>query len=388
MVDSAEHLDTFTIALAEPVDLSHAPNPINESERLVFRQLFETLVRLDCQGKLQPDLATSWHPDSTGRNWTFVIRDGARFPDGSSLTARSVRSDWHTRWSRLQAVGLDSVKVLDDRTLLVAMRDLRDSLPHLFADPLFSVTSQVNSSAASNGRIALPPGPTRPTLEIEASPRGDLRDALDAGGDLVVSGDPEVVDYAASRGEFEIFPLPWDRTYALLQHAGSEPLKANVSDSTIHQSLARDAVQTEARPARSPYWWNGPCAIYTSMHVTLPTAPRVVYLRTDVVARQLAERMVALAGDSPSLSAVGMDPSRFADALKHGGDRGYIVALPLRPVSPCRESAEWTSGAYLQPLIDTRARAIVRRGSPALSVEWDGTVRVARPEGSTAEARP
>jgi hypothetical protein len=30
----------------------------------------------------------------------------------------------------------------------------------------------------------------------------------------------------------------------------------------------------------------------------------------------------------------------------------------------------------VEPLIDTRATAIVRRGSPGLRVDWDGTPRV------------
>jgi hypothetical protein len=41
--------------------------------------------------------------------------------------------------------------------------------------------------------------------------------------------------------------------------------------------------------------------------------------------------------------------------------------------------AAFPVGARIQPLIDTRAYAIVRKGSPPLTVEWDGTVRVAEP---------
>src|SRR5678815_5156745 len=36
------------VALNERVDPANAPHPSNESERLVFRQLYETLVRVDC----------------------------------------------------------------------------------------------------------------------------------------------------------------------------------------------------------------------------------------------------------------------------------------------------------------------------------------------------
>ena len=38
-----------TAALGERVDPVNAPHPSNESERLVFRQLYETLVTVDCK---------------------------------------------------------------------------------------------------------------------------------------------------------------------------------------------------------------------------------------------------------------------------------------------------------------------------------------------------
>ncbi|HEX6433331.1 MAG TPA: hypothetical protein VFZ87_03785, partial [Gemmatimonadales bacterium] len=50
---SAEPLDTFTIALTEPLDLNHA-RPTNDSERLAFRNLRADLVTVDCQGNLRP----------------------------------------------------------------------------------------------------------------------------------------------------------------------------------------------------------------------------------------------------------------------------------------------------------------------------------------------
>jgi hypothetical protein len=322
-------------------------------------------------------LAESWHSDSTSRTWTFVLRDGAHFPDGSRLTARSVESDWHRRDAALRAAGLESVFAPDDRSLRLTMKDRGDSLPQLFADPLWSVLPESMPKAAPGTRMTIPLGQDQPILQILAAPQGDLRDALDAGADLVVSGDPQVIDYAARHGDFETFPLPWDRTYALLQHPGTLPLNVGIGDSTVLQSLARDAVQTDARPAQTRAWWGyGPCAIETLMEVTIPTATRILYPTPDPVARQLAERIVALAGDHPPLNAVGVNSVQFAEALKRGNDRGYIVALPFRSASPCRESAEWTGIGRLQPLIDTRQRAIVRRGSPPLSVDWDGTVRV------------
>jgi hypothetical protein len=349
--------------------------PANQDERLVFRQLFPTLVRLDCQGELRPALATSWQSDTTPRTWTFVLRNGARFPDGSSLTAQSIEADWIRRDSALREAGLDSVRAIDDRTLRVTMKNLRDSLPGVFADPLWSVGSNSTATRLSEGRLTVSLGPGRAILEIAVAGTRDLRDALDAGADLVVSGDPQVIDYAARTSELNTYPLPWDRTYALLQHPGAQVVYSTL-DSTLKLSLVRDVVQTEARPSASRHWWNSsPCSVEVSMVGTTPTGSRIVYQQTDPVARQLAERLVAVANDQSPMTALASDPLRFAAELERGADRGYIVAIPLQSASPCRESAQWTRRGRLYPLIDTRQHAIVRRGSPALTVDWDGTPR-------------
>src|SRR4051794_6774961 len=49
-----------TVALSDHIDPSNAPRPSNESEQLLFRQLYETLVRVDCHGRARPGLAASW----------------------------------------------------------------------------------------------------------------------------------------------------------------------------------------------------------------------------------------------------------------------------------------------------------------------------------------
>ncbi|HSJ74988.1 MAG TPA: ABC transporter substrate-binding protein [Gemmatimonadales bacterium] len=323
--------------------------PTDQDERLVFRQLFPGLIRLDCRGELRPALATSWQSDTTGRIWTFVLRDGARFPDGGNLTAPGIAADWTRRDAALREAGLDSVWATDDRTLRVTMKDLRDSLPGVFADPLWSVVSTSIATRLSGDRLTVSLGPGRAILAIALAGARDLRDALDAGADLVVSGDPQVIDYAARTSELNTYPLPWDRTYVLLQHPGAQAVSTTL-DSTLKLSLVRDVVQTDARPSSDQTWWNSnPCSVEASMAVTSPAGSRIVYQQTDPVARQLAERLVAVADDRSPLSALASDPLLFAAGLERGADRGYIVAIPLQSASPCRESAKWTRRGRLYP---------------------------------------
>ncbi|MER5210674.1 ABC transporter substrate-binding protein [Streptomyces sp. NPDC002838] len=48
----------------------------------------ETLVKLNADGDAKPSLATKW--TQSGRSWTFEIRDGVTFHDGTKLTAETV----------------------------------------------------------------------------------------------------------------------------------------------------------------------------------------------------------------------------------------------------------------------------------------------------------
>jgi len=364
------------VVLPDSVDLANAPIPTNESEQLLFRQLFETLVRLDCKGEILPGLAVSWIADSTGRTWTFSLRKGARLADRAPVTASLVASSWQRRRGIVEGLGIESAVVLDDRRVVVTLRDLRDSVPRLFAEPALSITHSLDSTSVS--RTWNPGlGGGQAVLHFQAAPDTDPRDALDRGADLLMTRNPAFVEYAASRQDFAIFPLPWSRTYVLLQPATAEPL---VTAAGELRSLAQDAVRADARAAEPPFWWNevAACPARVSPGST-PTSSRVVYTRGDEVARGLAERAVAVAGSGTGLRTEALEPAEFIALLRSGAERAFVVALPRQTLAPCREAVALPEGARIQPLIDTRAHAIVRKGAPPLTVEWDGTVRVVEP---------
>ncbi|MCV9934779.1 ABC transporter substrate-binding protein [Boseaceae bacterium BT-24-1] len=53
-------------------------------------QVAETLVSVDASGKLVGGLASSWSTEEDGLSWRFRLRDGARFHDGSPVSAAIV----------------------------------------------------------------------------------------------------------------------------------------------------------------------------------------------------------------------------------------------------------------------------------------------------------
>jgi len=383
--DAANQLDTLTVALLEPVDLGNAMAPANDSERLLFRNLFENLIRLDCHGEVRPGLAESWTAASGGRGWIFTLREGATFPVIGPMSASDVAGMLRVLGIRdsARALGIDSAVELDDRRLRVLMRGgVGDSLPRFLADPALALTDGLASAGGTGeGSLAIPRRGSLPVIDFRFPLERDARDALDREVDLVVTRDPALVDYVSNRAEFATFPLPWSRTYVLLEAGDRQgELAGDLNAASVRSSLARDAVRASARAAEPPYWWNDQraCQAASTLHSGSPSS-RVVYRKDDEVARGLAERIVALASSSAGLRAVGLDPARFASAVRGGTERAYVIGLQRRSLAPCRDASMWPAGARLLPLIDTRAYAIVRNGSPPLSVEWDGTIRVAEP---------
>lgn len=399
--DSARVPDTLTLALPGAVDPAHAPMPTTDAERMVFRQLYETLVRLDCTGAPHPELAESWSASDAGAQWTFTLRAGARFQDGQAVTARDVIASWMSG-DTTQLEGA-TVAAPDDRTLVLRLRQPAPAPPLWLADPALAVTRAMPgrnwplgtgpyTADTAAGGIMLRPftGTGRPTLVLSPPGAADARDWLDRGIDLVVTDDAAALSYAASRPEFATRPLPWDRTYLLLAPAATPPVTM-----VWQEGLARDAVRVEARASAVPAWWTAFPACIGPPPAAAPPPPSggtrvlVAYPRDDATARSIAERLVALEGSQTGTTAraAGLGPAELTGALAAGqiggGGWQFVIPFPQLALEPCRAVHELVARApwltlvtQIAPLIDTRRRAVWRRGAAAFTAEWDGTLRV------------
>lgn len=363
--------------MPDPVDLTNALHPRNDSERLLFRNLSESLIRLDCREELRPGLAEVWSHDSAG-TWALTLRDRARFGSARRVSAADVVSNLAS--ARTKGLGIDSASMLNGRQLRVFFSAPNQvSALRVLADPALAIGHEIGTQSPAGRTIDMTAQGSQPLIQIRFPPLGDPRDALDRGADLIVSRHPELIEYAAGRPEFATFALPWSRTYVLVQPASGESLGPATTDGE-RRSLARDAVEADARVAEPPFWWEQSLACPTAETPTTPPAgDRIAYVQGDEVARALAERLVALAGPGTRLRIAALDQSGFAAALRAGSERAYVLALPKQVLDPCPEVSDLPGGARIQPLIESRAHAIVRRGAPPLMVEWDGTVRVAEP---------
>ena len=66
-------------------------NVTDGNSLLVTRQIFESLLDYEPTGfKITPKLATKWEPSGDGKTWTFTLREGVKFHDGTDFNAEAV----------------------------------------------------------------------------------------------------------------------------------------------------------------------------------------------------------------------------------------------------------------------------------------------------------
>jgi oligopeptide transport system substrate-binding protein len=81
---------TFRMAIGEPVAID--PYNAQESEgQLVTKNVFDTLLTVAPSGKLEKQLAATYHRNTACTLWTFDLKGGQRFSNGEAVNAESIR---------------------------------------------------------------------------------------------------------------------------------------------------------------------------------------------------------------------------------------------------------------------------------------------------------
>src|SRR5918992_4418966 len=167
---------TLYVALeAEPPELD--PNlPSAYLDRQVMASLYDKLVDIDQDGEIVPMLARSYDVSGDGTVYTFELREGVKFHDGTNFNAEAVKFNLD-RYQEEDSVrsteveSIESVEVVDPMTVRV-------TLSEPFAPFLAVLTDRAGIMASpkaiedNNGRISKNPVGTGP-FEFVERVRGD-----------------------------------------------------------------------------------------------------------------------------------------------------------------------------------------------------------------------
>jgi ABC-type oligopeptide transport system substrate-binding subunit len=146
------------LAVEEPLTLDPA-RISDDVSTFIAAQLFEGLVRMDADYNVLPGAAARWKVADRGRRYTFRLREGLRWNDGSPLTAEHFEAAWQRNLRldppapyahllyvienarafserRLDDPEKVGVRAVDDHTLEIRLEETIAYLPQLLAQPI------------------------------------------------------------------------------------------------------------------------------------------------------------------------------------------------------------------------------------------------------------
>ena len=115
--------------------------------------IFDTLTSLDDKGVVQPKLALSWTPSEDFKTWTFKLRPGVKFHDGTPFNAQAVKENFDRQKDpankcrcAFYIAFVSSVEATDELTVVYNLKDPSVNLPALVSFP--SANNSVQSPTA------------------------------------------------------------------------------------------------------------------------------------------------------------------------------------------------------------------------------------------------
>ena len=395
---------SFLFALTDSVLPRRAPVPHNPSERIVFAQLYETLVNLDCAGHLSPGLAEQWTCTQDSTVWVFTIRQDARFWDGSRVNSADIKQAWCdnqacsgneelvTPWAWFNARA-STITVLDARRLAVRLPEPQADFPALLTHPATAVAVRRSGwfwpVGSGPGRLQASTPPPLPDLECRPNlqhprapvwklltflvrPGRDIRDLIASDFHLAQVTDLESTRFFSEAPDYSVTPLPWNRLYLLVCSLEGNP---GGTGRWLGPARLLDPGRELTRiAARSwpeivlPAGAGSACPQLTGP-VTLSGSARldwnlddlgldqdvVVYAAGDPGARELAQRLAVL-GDV-EIRTAGLPPAALNFTLQWQMAGSYIVPLDLNFPTTCLQLASLMGRAtWLQEAALTGSR--------------------------------
>jgi len=364
----------------------------------MISQTGEYLCLADQQLVLRPVLATSWKPNADASAWTFTIRQGVKFSDGSPLTVDDVVYTFKTQCDPKNAANAlsafggvllpDGVVKSSDTTVTFNLVSPNGNFPYLCSTDNYnmvivpanynfqkwqssfigtgpfikeSYTPNVGASFARNanywGNKALP-ARTEFTFYPEEAP---MTAALEAGainveGQFSVATSPQLLN-----GSFNVISLKTSTHRELSMRNDIHPFTSKYARQAIAYTLDRPAILAALFKGYAEIGNDSPFAPVFKSTVGPPTVPQRAKNLT------LAKQLLAKAGvprgfSTPLLTETTQEMPHFAEIVKQSAAQiGVDIALTIETPTKYYGSAvfgksDWLDGEM--SLVDYGARSV------------------------------
>ena len=202
----------------EPPNLDPTSGAAAAVDSVVYGNIFEGLVRITQSGDVAPALAESWEVSADGLEYTFRLRRGVRFHDGTTFDANDVRFSLEralapdsTNAQKALLSAISNVEVLDPNTVRLTLSRPSSSLLYFLAWGDAVIVAE--ESAADNGNNPVGTGPFRfadwrrgVSIRLDRNP--DYWGVPARTGSVVfrIIGDPAAAYAAMKAGDLDAYP--------------------------------------------------------------------------------------------------------------------------------------------------------------------------------------
>jgi len=153
--------ETMVIGMTlEPPGLDPTANAAAAIGEVVLYNVFETLTKINADGKVTPLLAESWEVSPDLKTTTFKLRKGVKFQNGEPFNAQSVKFSFD-RAAAEKSTNKDkrtfanlSTQVADEYTVVLINKEIDPDLPFLLGQP----TAVILEPKSVDGNAATPVG--------------------------------------------------------------------------------------------------------------------------------------------------------------------------------------------------------------------------------------
>jgi peptide/nickel transport system substrate-binding protein len=137
LAGSAAARDTITVGMQlEPPNLDPTSGAAAAIREVTYANIYEGLTRFGPDGSVRPGLASAWEASEGGRIWTFTLREGVTFHDGTTFDANDVvftldraRAPDSTNAQKHLFVGIETVEAVDPATVRVTLKSPNGNFP-------------------------------------------------------------------------------------------------------------------------------------------------------------------------------------------------------------------------------------------------------------------
>lgn len=140
------------VCVAALTSLDPQSTQLGVCDRIAYDALYNQLIRINTAGEILPEIAESWDVSDDGLNYTFHIRSGVSFHDGSALDAEAVkftidrmRDPESESYIAGRLTAIEEVNVIDEVTVEVVL----NSFNAPFLSTLAGATTIVSPAAVA-----------------------------------------------------------------------------------------------------------------------------------------------------------------------------------------------------------------------------------------------